>query len=123
MPLASANPTAEHDRLTRLDLTHELGADGIERAGLRGDDGAAVRQASQAEGADPERVTDADQRVFGEAQEAISTLQPRQRAAQDRHDVGSNRVRNEFAEDLGVARGLESNAMMLEVVTQQLRVR
>jgi hypothetical protein len=112
----------EHDRLAWLDLANELGADRIERTGLRRDDRATVGQASEAEGADPEGVTNADQRVVRQEQEAIRALQPRQRAAQDGDDVVSARVRDQLGEDFGVARGPEAHAAILEVAAKHLGI-
>src|ERR1700682_5979305 len=86
--LSDWRAATEHDGLPGLDLPNELSAHGIERAGLRGDDGAAIWQASEAQRPDPKRVADANQGVLGEKQQAVGALESREGAAQDRHDVG-----------------------------------
>src|ERR1700694_924792 len=70
-PLRYRLAVSEHDRLAWLDLTNKLGADGIEGACLGGDDGAALRQSPEAERSDPKRVTNADQHVLGEKEQAV----------------------------------------------------
>ena len=55
----------EHHDLAVLDVAHEARADDVERAGLRGEDRAAVELAEH-QRADAERVARADQLLVGQ---------------------------------------------------------
>ena len=63
----------DHDDLAVLDVAHEAGADDVERAGLGGEDVAAVELAED-ERADAERIARADQLLVGERDEGIGAL-------------------------------------------------
>ena len=63
----------DDDDLAVLDVAHEAGADDVERAGLGGEDVAAVELAEH-ERADAERIARADQLLVGERDERIGAL-------------------------------------------------
>ncbi len=63
----------DDDDLAVLDVAHEVGADDVERAGLRGEDVAAVELAEH-QRADAERVARADQLLVGQRDERVGAL-------------------------------------------------
>ena len=75
--LARLQPAlGQADHLARVHLAHQLGADDVEGAALRGDDEAVVEPA-QRERPDPVRVAEGDDRVLGHHHGRVGALQPR----------------------------------------------
>ena len=66
----------EHHDLAVLDVAHIFGADDVERAGLRGEDRAAVELADH-QRADAERIAGADQLLVGQADEGVGAFELR----------------------------------------------
>ena len=72
----SSPRSVRRDHLAGVHLAHQLGADDVEGAALRGDDEAAVEPA-EAERPDPVRVAEGDDRVLGHHHGRVGALQPR----------------------------------------------
>ena len=114
---------AEEHGFSGFNFSNELRAHGVQRAGLRGDDVTRLAQPSKAEGPDAQRIAHADQAVPGQQQQAIGPLQARQRAAHHRKDVETAGMRQQLGNHFGIARGFESDALLLEVAPERLGVR
>ena len=64
----------EHQNLAVLDIAHILRADDVERAGLGGEDRAAVELAEH-QRPDAERIAGADQFLVGQADEGVGAFE------------------------------------------------
>ncbi len=115
-------PLLENHHLPGLDVAHELRADDVERAGLRGQD---VRLAEPAEDerAHAQRIAHADDRRVGEADERVGALHLAQRIDQAVDHAGASGGRDEMDDDLGVGRRLEQGAALHQSATQPAGVR
>ena len=120
--LARLEPAlADRDQLARLDLAHQLGADDVEGAALRGD-APAVAELAERERADAVRVAEGDHGALGHDHR-------REGAAEARHD-GLDRVldrpllgdREERAHDLRVGGAAEAQALLGQLVEELDRV-
>ena len=120
--LARLQPAlGQGDHLARVHLAHQLGADDVEGAALRGDDEAVVEPA-QRERPDPVRVAEGDDRVLGHHHGRVGALQPR-------HHVG-DRVLDQLAavggeqggDDLRVGGAAEVDPALLQLGPELDRV-
>ena len=110
-----------HD-LAVLDLAHELGADDVERAGLRCQHIGAV-QASQHQRPDADGVAGADQHVVGQADERIGALDLPQGLDEALHGAAALRAGHQVQDHLAVGGRLADGARGDEVAPQGERVR
>ena len=101
----------DHDDLAVLDVAHEVGADDVERAGLRGEDRTAVEFAEH-QRPDAERIARADQLLVGERDQRVGALDLPQRfdeAVDDRWPCASAAV--SMQDDFGVRGRLADRAV------------
>ena len=103
--------------LAVLDVAHEAGADDVERAGLRGQDVAAVELAEH-QRADAERVAGADQLLVGERDERVGALDLAQRVDEAVDDARLAAAGDEVEDHLGVGGRLEDRAVADELAPQ-----
>ena len=118
--LDAAVPEAE--QFTRLDVAHEGGPHDVERAGLAGDDMAAV-QLAEHEGAEAARVA---HRVHGVAHgehERVGALQEAERVADLGHDRAVAGARDQVDDRFGIRRALEDRALVDELALDRVGVR
>ena len=111
----------DHDDLAVLDVAHEFGADDVERAGLRGQDRAAVEFAEH-QRADAERIARADQLLVGERDQRIGALDLAQRLDEAVDDARPARARREQQHDLGVRGRLADRAVADQFAPQRQAV-
>ena len=109
------------DDLAVLDLAHELGADDVERAGLRGQHVGAAEPA-QHQRADADGIARADQHVVGEADERIGALDLPQRLDEALDDAAALRAGHQVQDDLGVGGRLADGAGGDQLAPQRQRV-
>ena len=109
------------DDLAVLDLAHELGADDVERAGLRRQH-VGLAEPAQHQRADADRIAGADQHVVGEADQRIGALDLPQRLHEPLDDAPALRARHQVQDDLGVGGRLADGAVGDELAPQRQRV-
>ncbi len=107
----------DHD-FAILDVADIFRADDVERAGLRGQDRAAVELAEH-QRADAERVARADQLLVGEADEGIGAFQRAQALDEAVDEARLLRARDQMQHHLGVGGGLHDGALMHELLAQR----
>jgi hypothetical protein len=90
-----------HDHFAILDVAHVLRADDVERAGLGGENGAAVEPAHH-QRADAERVARADKLLVGQADIGIGPLELPQALDEAVDEAIALGARNEMQDDLSV---------------------
>ena len=100
---------ADHDDLAGCNITHELGADDVERAGLRGEN-PGTRQSTQNQRPHAERIAHADDLVLRQRHQRIGPLDLPQRVGQPVDDGLFEARRNQVNNNLGVARRLKQAA-------------
>ena len=108
----------EDHHLAVLDVAHILRADDVERAGLRGQDRAAVELADH-QRADAERVAGADQLLVGEADEGIGALELAQALDETVDETVAARARDQMQDHLGVGGRLHHGAFVHELFAQR----
>ena len=120
--LARLQPAlGQRDHLAGVHLAHQLGADDVEGAALRGDD-EAVAEPAERERPHPVRVAEGDDRVLGHHHGRVGALQPR-------HHLG-DRVLDQLAvaggeqrrDDLRVGGAAEGDAPLLQLAPELDRV-
>ena len=97
--------------LAGLDLADELGADDVERAGLRGEH-PAVADPAEHQRAHAERVADADELGAGHRDDGEGALDAAQRVLQPLGDGLLDRARHQVDDALGVRARLEDRAVL-----------
>ena len=109
--------TACNDDLARSYIPHELRADGVKRAGFRGDDICAFKTA-QRERAHAFGIAHADDLILCQEDERIAALEPlhRERNALDKSFLAVSC--DERRDDLRVDGGLKANALRLQLLAQ-----
>ena len=80
----------DDDHLAILDFAHELGADDVERAGLRGED-QAVAELAQHQRADAVGIARADQLLVGQADQRVGAFDLEQRLDEALDDARASR--------------------------------
>ena len=108
----------EHDDFAVLDVAHIFRADDVERAGLRGQDRAAVERAHH-QRTDAERVAGADQLLVGEADEGIGAFQCAQPVDEAVDEARFARARDQMQDHLGVGGRLHDRALVHEFAAQR----
>ena len=111
----------EHHDLAVLDVADVFGADDVERAGLGGEDRAAVELADH-QRADAERIARADQLLVGEPDERIGAFeraQPLDEAVDEAVALGA---RDQMQDHLGVGGRLHHGAVAHQLAAQRQAV-
>ena len=105
-----------HDELTRRDLAHELRANEVERARLRGEH-PIVPYTSDHERPEAVRVAEADQPSLRQRDDRVGALEPAHRV---RHGVleRARVVRDQRRDQLAVGRRPERNARPAQLLAQ-----
>ena len=111
----------DHHDLAVLDVADELGADDVERAGLRAQDRTAVELAEH-QRADAERIAGADQLLVGQRHQGVGALDFGQRLDEAVDDLRSPRARGQEQDDLGVGRRLADRAAADELAPERQAV-
>ena len=111
----------DHHDLAILHLAHELGADDVERAGLRGEH-PGVAELAQHERPDAERIAGADQLLVGEADERVGAFDLEQRLDEFLDEVRLLAAGDEMQDHLGVGGGLADGALLDQRLAQGERV-
>ena len=93
----------------RLDVAHEIGADDVERAGLRGED-PGIAEPAEHQRPHAQRVAHADHPVLRQRDQRIGALDLAQRVDQPLDDGVLEARRDQVDDDLGVAGRLEQAA-------------
>ena len=94
-----------------------LRADDVERAGLRGEDRAAVEFAEH-QRADAERIAGADQLLVGQRHQRIGALDRAQRLDEAVDEAVALGLRDQMQDDLGIGGGLHHGAVAHQFATQ-----
>jgi len=110
----------DHDEFARLHLALVVGADDVERAGLRGEDPSVV-EAAEDQRAHAQRIAHADDLVLRDGDEREGAFHLVEGGDQPRLDVAM-RARHEVVDDLGVGRRLEEAALADQHAAQEGRV-
>ena len=115
----------DHDDLAGADIAFKLGADGVERAGLGGEDDGAVLQSAHAEGTEAVNVARGDELRRRREDEGIRALNAVHRRGDGRLDGAplQSLLHDDVGDDLAVGRGLEDGAFALKFLPQLTRVR
>ena len=108
------------DRLAALDLAHELRADEVERARLRGDDPVVV-DAAEHERAEAVRVAERDELALGERDDRVRALELLHRV-RDRIEERRLVVRDQRGDHLAVGRRAHRDARLAQLVAQRRRI-
>ena len=108
----------EHHDLAVLDVAHVVRADDVERAGLRGEDRAAVELAEH-QRADAERIARADQLLVGQADEAIGAFELAQALDEAVDEAVAARARDQMQDHLGVGGRLHDRAFAHQLAAQR----
>ena len=109
------------DHLARVHFAHQLGADDVEGAALRGDD-EAVAEPAEAERPDPVRVAEGDDRVLGHHHGRVGALEPRHHLLDRVLDRLAVVGRQQRRDDLRVAGPAEVDPALLQLAPQLDRV-
>src|SRR6516162_4991749 len=104
----------DDDDLSRLDIADELGADDVERAGLRGED-PGVGEAAENQWPYAERIAQSDQLLLRERHQRKGTLDLPQRVDQPVDDGLFEAGRDQVNDNLGVAGRLKQAAATHEL--------
>ena len=115
-----APPSSRHDDLAVLDVADESRADDVERAGLGGEDRAAVEFAEH-QRADAERIARADQLLVGQRDQRIGALDLAQRLDEALDEAAAARARDEVQDDFGVGGRLADRAVARRVARRSVR--
>ena len=108
----------EHDDFAGLDVAHIFGADDVERAGLRGQDRAAVELA-QHQRADAERIARADQLLVGHRHQRIGAFDRAQRLDETVDEAVALGLRDQMQDHFGVGGGLHHGAVAHQFAAQR----
>ena len=108
----------EHHDFAVLDVAHVLRADHVERAGLGGQDRAAVELAEH-QRADAERVTGADQLLVGHADEGIGAFELAQALDEAVDEAVALGARDQVQDHLGVGGRLHHGAVVDQLAAQR----
>ena len=112
---------ADDDDLSGLDVAHELGADDVERAGLRGQD-PGLAEPAEHQRPHAERVAHPDDLVLRQRHQRIGALDLPQRIGQPIDDGVLEARRDQMDDDLGVAGRLEQAAAAHQLPAQLIGV-
>ena len=112
---------ADHDDLAGLDVAHEIGADDVERAGLRGED-PGFAEPSEHQRPHAQRVAHADDPVLRQRHQRIGALDLAQRIDQPLDDGVFQAGRDQVDDDLGVAGRLEQAAATHQLAPQLIGI-
>ncbi len=111
----------DDDHLARLDVAHEIGADDVERAGLRGQD-PGVAELAQHQRPDAQRIAHADQSVLRQGRQRIGALDLAQRIDHAVLDGVLEAGGDEMDDHLGVGGRLEQAAAAHQLPAQMIGV-
>ena len=111
----------DHEDLAGLDLAHVLGADQIERAGLRRDDRRAVEIAED-QRTKALRIAHRDQRVLGQHHQRVRAAHLRERLDHALGQIGRMRAGDQMDDEFAVRGGLKNRAAGLEPLAQFLEI-
>ncbi len=111
----------EDQHLAILDVADILGADDIERAGLRGEDRTAVELAEH-QRPDAERIARADQLLVGEADKSVGAFEHAQPFDEAIDEAVAVRARDQMQNDLGVGGRLHHRAFADQLAAQRQAV-
>ena len=109
------------DHLAGVHLAHQLGADDVEGAALRGDD-EAVAEPAQRERPDPVRVAEGDDRVLGHHHGRVGALHPRHHLADRVLDQLAAVGGEQGGDDLRVGGAAEVDPALLQLGPELDRV-
>ena len=107
----------EHQDLAGFDVADIFGADDIERAGLRGEDRAAVELAEH-QRPDAERIARADQFLVGHRHQRIGALDGAQRFDEAVDEAVALGLRDQMQDYLGIGGGLHHGAVLHQLAAQ-----
>ena len=108
----------EDENFAVLDVAHVLGADDVERAGLGGEDRAAVELAEH-QRPDAERVAGADQFLVGQPDEGVGAFEHLQAFDEAVDEAVAVRARHQMQDHLGVRGRLHHGAFAHELTAQR----
>ena len=111
----------DDDELAGLDVAHEVGADDVERAGLRCQD-VGLAEPPQDQRPDAQRVAHADHHVVGQRHQRIGPFDLLQRADQPLHDAAARPGGHQVGDHLGVGRRLEQRAALDQLLAERIGV-
>ena len=117
----SSPPSVERDQLARLHLAHQLGADDVEGAALRGD-AEAIAELAQRQRPDPVRVAEGDHRALGHHHGRVGALEPRHHRGDRVLDRPRLLDREQRGDDLRVGGAAEVDPALAQLVVELDRV-
>ena len=108
----------EHENLAVFHVADVLGADDVERAGFRGEDGAAV-EFTQHQRPDAQRVAGADEFFVGQADESVRAFEQAQPLDEPVDEAVAGGAGDEMENDLRVRRRLHHGAFAHELAAER----
>ena len=112
----------QHHHFAGLNVAHEIGADDVEGAGLRGHD-MAVAEATEDQRAHAQGVAHADDAGIGERHQGIGALDAQERGDHAVEQAAGVRGRHEVDDDLGIGRRLKQRAALDQFAAQRHGIR
>ena len=103
--LAAEAVAIDDHHLARRDVAHEVRAEQLEGAGLRGDDPGAVLGLADRQRAEAHRIAHRDHRVLGQEHQRIGAADLAKRVGRPLRQRPLTRVRDEVDDRLGVGGG------------------